>query len=75
MARDDTPAFCSSSPRSTKRSIKLPDPLLFTDGTEPTWDGWQGKIRDKLEINSDHFDNDRAVLAYIHSRTDVNEVH
>ncbi len=67
MTREVTPSFSTSS-NFIKRSQKLPDPPLLTDKTEPTWDDWQGKIRDKLEINADHFDNDRAILAYIHFR-------
>jgi hypothetical protein len=50
-----------------KWSQKLLNSSLFTDETEFIWNDWQEKIRDKLEINADHFDNDRAILVYIHS--------
>ncbi len=50
-----------------KRSQKLSNSSLFTDEKESIWNNWQEKIRDKLEINVDHFDNDRAILVYIHS--------
>ena len=63
-----TTSFPSSSSSGDRRSQKLPDPPLFTDGIEPTWEDWQGKIRDKIEINADHFNGTKAVLAYIHSR-------
>ncbi len=46
---------------------KLLNSSLFTDEKESIWDDWQEKIRDKLEINVDHFDNDRVILVYIHS--------
>ncbi len=46
---------------------KLSDSSLFTDEKESIWDDWQEKIRDKLEINVNHFDNDKAILVYIHS--------
>jgi len=52
---------------SFKRSQKLLNSSLFTDEKESIWDDWQEKIRDKLEINVDHIDNDRAILVYIHS--------
>ena len=53
---------------SFKWSQKLLNSSLFTDEKESIWNDWQKKIRDKLEINIDHFDNDRAILAYIHFR-------
>ncbi len=52
---------------SFKQSQKLLNSSLFTDEKESIWDDWQEKIRDKLEINIDHFDNDRVILVYIHS--------
>jgi len=51
----------------SKRSQKLSNSFLFTDEKESIWNDWQEKIRDKLEINVDHFDNDKAILVYIHS--------
>ncbi len=51
----------------SKRSQKLSNSFLFTDEKESIWNDWQEKIRDKLEINIDHFDNDRIILVYIHS--------
>ncbi len=50
-----------------KRSQKLLNSSLFTDEKESIWDNWQEKICNKLEINVDHFDNDKAILVYIHS--------
>ena len=51
----------------SKQSQKLSNSSLFTDEKESIWDDWQEKIRDKLEINVDHFDNDKAILVYIYS--------
>ncbi len=51
----------------SKQSQKLSNSSLFTDEKEFIWDDWQEKIRDKLEINVDHFNNDKAILVYIHS--------
>ncbi len=51
---------------SFKQSQKLSNSSLFTDEKESIWDNWQEKIRDKLEININHFNNDKAMLVYIH---------
>jgi hypothetical protein len=52
-----------------KRSVKITDPPLFTDGVEPTFDNWKLQLQDKLEINTDHFVSTRARMAYVFSRT------
>ncbi len=52
---------------SFKRFQKLLNSSLFTDEKESIWNDWQEKIRDKLEINVDYFNNDRTILVYIHS--------
>ncbi len=51
---------------SFKRFQKLSNSSLFTDEKEFIWNDWQEKIRDKLEINVSHFNNDKAILVYIH---------
>jgi len=50
----------------SKQSQKLSNSSLFTDEKEFIWDDWQKKIYDKLEINVNHFDNDKVILIYIH---------
>jgi len=66
QAREVTPSPSTYSERS--RSQKIPDPPLFTDGKNPTWENWYGKVQDKLEINADLFPSERAKLGYVHSR-------
>jgi len=51
-----------------KRFQKLLNSFLFTDEKESIWNDWQEKIRDKLEINVDYFDINRAILIYVHFR-------
>ncbi len=51
---------------SFKQSQKLLNSSLFTDEKEFIWNDWQEKISDKLEINADYFNNNRAILVYIH---------
>ena len=52
-----------------KRSAKVADPPLLTDGTDPTFDNWKLQLRDKLEVNADHFPTPRAKMAYVFGRT------
>ncbi len=51
-----------------KQSQKLSNSSLFTDEKEFIWDDWQEKIRDKLEINVNHFDINKVILIYVHFR-------
>jgi len=57
-----------------KRSQKLSNSSLFTDEKESIWDDWQEKIRDKLEININHFDINRTILIYVHFRIEEDAV-
>ncbi len=66
QTKENTSSDFTYSERS--RSQKIPDPSLFTDGKNSTWENWYGKIQDKLEINADLFPNERAKLGYVHSR-------
>ncbi len=53
---------------------KLLNSSLFTDEKESIWNDWQEKIRDKLEINVDHFDINKVILIYVHFRIEENAV-
>ncbi len=57
-----------------KWSQKLSNSSLFTDEKEFIWDDWQEKIHDKLEINIDHFDINKAILIYVHFRIEEDAV-
>ncbi len=57
-----------------KQSQKLSNSFLFTDEKEFIWNDWQEKIHDKLEINVDHFNINKAILIYIHFRIEKNTV-
>lgn len=67
QARDNTPVSTRSTLQG-RRSQKLPDPDLLTNGGKPTWEDWIHKMRAKLAINSDHFDNESAKFGYVLSR-------
>ncbi len=58
----------------SKQSQKLLNSSLFTNETELIWNDWQEKIHDKLKINVDHFDTNKAILIYIHFRINENTV-
>ena len=61
----------SSTPSSVvpiKRSQKHPDPPLFTDGIDPTWEDWSSKMNIKLKVNKDYWDDDESRIGYVLSR-------
>ncbi len=66
QAKENTSSDFIYSERS--RSQKIPDPSLFTDEKNSTWENWYEKIQNKLEINVDLFSNERVKLSYVHSR-------
>ncbi|KAL2036407.1 hypothetical protein N7G274_010876 [Stereocaulon virgatum] len=60
----------STSPVRARRSKRPPDPPLFTevDG-EISLEDWIQRVRDKLTINKDHYEDDAAKAIYVISRT------
>ena len=71
--REGTPSSVGSL--GGKRTPKLPDVDTLTDGkASPTWEEWIQKFHDKLEVNHDHFENERAKIAYVCSRTSAASV-
>ncbi len=64
LAREDTPA----STQGNKRSTKLPDPPILTDGKDPKFEDWLSRIKDKLLVNEDHYPTDQIQRAYVISR-------
>jgi hypothetical protein len=62
-SRASTPASGSG------KSTKLPDPPIFTDGKDPTFERWRVQTQDKLRVNADHFQSTEAKKAYVFSRT------
>jgi hypothetical protein len=69
----DTPSvrFLSETPSLSK--VKLSERTLtidcLTDGKEPTFRQWQASIKDRLEINSDHYWSERARMALVWGHT------
>lgn len=48
-----------------RRSEKTPNIEVLSDGIDPTFKQWQASIQDRLEINSDHYRNERARMALV----------
>ena len=53
-----------------KRSPKHPDPPVFTNGVDPTFDDWSLRIQDKLIVNDDHFPTESVKVIFVISRTE-----
>lgn len=51
-----------------EKTAKHPDPPMFTDGVDPTWDDWSSKMEHKLIVNHDWFPSTESKLAYVISR-------
>ena len=49
-----TPSTQVTDGTDKKKSMKLPDPPIFTDGKEISIDHWLTKMRSKLAANDDH---------------------
>lgn len=52
----------------TRRSAKIPDPPMLSDGENPRFDDWLLLMNQKLTANADHFDTPALRIAYVASR-------
>lgn len=57
-----------SGPIPPRKSVKIPDPPILTDGKEPTFEDWLLRMEDKLAANADHYPTPALRLAYVKSR-------
>lgn len=57
------------TPTSPVRSAKLPDPPIFTDRKDPTFESWRLQVQGKLTVNADHFSSTYARKTYVFNRT------
>jgi hypothetical protein len=53
-----------------QRTAKLPDPPCFSDGNNPTFEGWRYQIKNKLRANADHFATEEDKIFYVFGRTE-----
>jgi hypothetical protein len=63
--------FQSETPSlsTAKLSERTPTIDCLTDGKEPTFRQWQASIKDRLDINSDHYRTERARMALVWGHT------
>ena len=54
----------------TRRSTKLPDPPVLTDGKDPDYDLWARRMKSKLEANADHYPTESLRMAYLATRVE-----
>lgn len=71
-ARQDILVSPAPSTITGKRSVKFPDPPIFIGDNNPPFEDWSLKLHDKLAINEDHFETDKARAAYAIGRTGGN---
>lgn len=55
-------------PDQPRRTVKLPDPPILTDGKEPKFDDWMAQMKTKLKANADHYSSNLLQVAYVQSR-------
>lgn len=60
----DSSQFSSTS----RHSKSIPNPPLFTDGEDPTWEDWSSKIEQKLTVNQDHYPTSESKIAFVIGR-------
>jgi len=68
----DTPATITTiheQSGSASYSRKRPDPPVFTDGVDPTFESWKIQVQAKLRANTDHFPTEEDKMEYVFSRT------
>lgn len=65
--RQATPGSTSSAV-NVKKSSRIPDPQAFFTGTHDEWEVFKVQLHDKLTVNSDHFPDEAARLAYVRTR-------
>jgi len=48
--------------------VKLPDSPIFIGTDDSTWETWNIKIADKLDVNANHYPTEKIRIAYVVSR-------
>jgi hypothetical protein len=56
------------SQTGSKRSTKMPDPPMFSDGKNVKFKDWKTEMKRKLLLNEDHYPTAAHQLAYVNSR-------
>ena len=56
--------------KETRRSTKLPNLPVLTNGKDPDYDLWARRIKSKLEANADHYPTEKLRMAYLSTRVE-----
>ena len=51
-----------------KHSLKISDPFILDDGSEPTWEEWLDNMQAKLAVNEDHYLTEITCIGYVLSQ-------
>ena len=64
---EGTQLFNTSMPSVSggKCSLKISDPPILDDDSEPTWKEWVGKMQAKLTVNEDHYSTEVTYINYV----------
>ena len=68
--RETTPNSPADLNSSSKKSIKLPPPPVFSGGESPTWEVWLSAVQEVLSVNADHYPTADAQIAFICNRVE-----
>ena len=52
---------------AARKTTKIPNPPMLTDGKEPQFEDWLLLMSQKLAANEDHFDTSQLRMAYVAS--------
>jgi hypothetical protein len=69
IALERTPMSGTPVPEAPKKSTKLPDPPVLTDGKNPEFEDWLSRMKNKLAANADHYSTEALRTAYVENRT------
>jgi len=55
----------SDNENNHHKFIKLSNSLIFTETDDSTWETWNIKIADKLDVNANHYSTEKIRIAYV----------
>jgi hypothetical protein len=58
----------TQGPDCPRRTTRIDDPAILTDGKNPKFEDWLLRMEDKLSANADHYSTPTLRLAYVRSR-------
>lgn len=65
--RDAAVTGASTTGTSSKKSTKIPNGQVLSDGVDPKYESWEIDIENKWEANADYYPTALACMAYVKS--------